>query len=349
MRILTWLKNHKKHVPSDLNQLDLSNRENHNNKEKYTNAEMKIINSVINGSPSTNVAATPQVSFAQHQQFLIKQRNIIASIIAFCEVTDSKGEKVLQILPNPDSDTYKQETERLKMGLCFGLSHMFLAACFITDMQDKKPVTDEDDLSNFYRCLLMLTFPEQLNDAQKQEVANFVGKVLFLHNTGNLPSSIPTRLFNVNDESFVTDDDPLKQRNHVENQEFTGDNEIFYEEPKDIQLNGGLDHDFESLLTRNGPLYVSFRIVTQGASHATCLYKDKDGKFSYYDPNEGIEPLTIKNSDDLMSLRIRLTNVISAIPNPNKGIYIDPELEITPRISMTIGTPQERPTNKATI
>ncbi len=237
--------------------------------------------------------------------------DLAAKVLIFCnQATDANGIKLFSLFGEIDPLEQKSREDKFKNGLCFGLSHMFLFCSFITDMQDssKKTAASEQDIEWFKRCIGLLNKPhESLNQTEKGELVEFCSMVMHIHNHKNL-AHLGRSIFEEKPKApslegklpFLSDE----QYNHVFNIQFTGQHELQFE-PK---MGERYDNDSSPVLhglfaTQPGPLYATISLITSENTHCVSLYKNKDGKCTFYDPERGFFPVSLNNLNDVIEFK----------------------------------------------
>lgn len=228
---------------------------------------------------------------------LYNQGSLALQIATFCNEAEDNGKKLFAVFTeqNHDSSIYNEELKKFKAGICLGLSALFIQASFITDRQENQKHEHEDDLSWFFKCVVLLQLPpNSLTSEQKSEVARFISLTLHLHNM-KLTPNMSVNLFQEERPTFK-----LKQFNHIKNSEFTGNNTLeFDDRVTNLNFRETLSRMKSDLLEERKPAYILLILHTERFSHACSLHKDKDGIVTYYDPNIGIMTVKMSNEDDL--------------------------------------------------
>lgn len=274
---------------------------------------------------------------------IIGQKTLTTKMLEFCNVArDDKNKKLLNYLG--PRQLWKFELKRIRKkisGLCLGLSNIFLFAAFISDMKDvdKEYISLEqkkelDDLAWFNRCIFFLLVipPNRLTQEQKYEISRFISLVLHFQNNTKIYKSN-----NVYDDSnSKTSRNGNLQRSHVKNAEFTGKYGLEFEE---AQVEDSLDTTCPKskiILERPGPLYINFSIM--GGSlrnrHAVSLYKTKDNRYIYYDPNKGFQNVRLNSIVDLNKFKQHI--LISGGALVDVIIHIGVPVEKTPKDKISL-------------
>jgi len=272
----------------------------------------------------------PKVRFIdKYPSVIIGQKVLITKMLEFCNVArDDKNKKIFKYFGSRQLWKFELKRQRKKInGLCLGLSSLFLFAAFISDMDKENPLLDKnkelDDLAWFNRCIffLLMTPPNKLEPKQRDEIARFIS--LALHFQNNI------KIYNGNNvySNDNNDSNPKTlQRLHVKNAEFTGKYELKFEEPLEEESLDPSCLNTKLILERAGPLYINFSIMANVGRHAVSLYKSKDNKYIYYDPNTGFQNVHLNSIADLNQFKERILT--------SRGILAD--------IIMLIGAPVEK-------
>jgi hypothetical protein len=207
------------------------------------------------------------------QNFMCSQGKLIGHIISFCITAKINNEKIFNLF-NEDVVLRWEEIKRFKLGLCYGLSTLFLLCSFISDMKHcKKTSVPEDDLQWFYRCVLLLQLNHHYYSSEElQDLTRFICLVVHFHNEKNVSGASAHIIFDSDSKQHSYD-------SHFKNVEFTGDHyishSVFNEEEKE---------HMELLFKGVASLYMIFVLETSyNVNHAVSLHKSITGAFTFYD------------------------------------------------------------------
>ena len=229
------------------------------------------------------------------------QTSVIDKIIAFAKNAKIDDKPTIQYNITPALE------EEVRRGICNGLASMYLLCSFISDMQQEKEATDEedDDLHWFCKNIILLHFQhEKLSVEQKKQLGRFIG--LLIHQQYN------KRL--EPDAMNETDNTKFDFSINLITAEFTGQHQLNFDEQSQIIISN--KQSMKQLLALaqrdlGQPLYLQIAIYKKHhpSGHMVTLHRDKDNNFHFYDPNGKVKLVKLADEKDAEKFYISLVNM----------------------------------------
>ncbi len=234
------------------------------------------------------------IPFLELSRYMCDQSKLIQNILSFCSVSKINDIKIFNLYNDKDIHRKWQEIRDIKIGLCFGLSSLFLTCSFISDRQlNKAIIGKEDDLRWFYRCVILLQLAHyNYSLEQQQDITRFISLIIHLQNS-KMVSGISNCIYS---SKTPVPRDMIMQREHFDNIEFSGNNFLAFDYTRVY------NEEFRNFITNSKcDLYIQIGIVKSARRrHAVCLHKNASGVFTFYDPSKNVQNIALNSDYDFM-------------------------------------------------